>query len=168
MVVLNPSTFSAVLTDTTDSDAPQEVEDTLDFEDEYREESENEDKDSDDASPCGEPSGEFPLSKLEHKDASENFLSSSTSSKRSSVTSIGSADFYSGAGDNESESDNDNTHFTLMSRRPSLIADTHSQVPIILELGAGVIGYPDLSMSCLHKMTTPNPNSHCFHFRDSS
>jgi len=165
---ITQSAFSAVLTDDSDSDAPQEVENNLDFEDEYREESQNEDKDSDDASPCGEPSGKFPLSKPEHKDPSEDFLSSSTSPKRSSVTSIGSADFHSGAGDNESESDNDNTHFALMSRRPSLIADTHSQVPIILELGAGVIGYPDLSMSCLHKMTTPNPNSHCCHFRDSS
>jgi len=139
MVVLNPSTFSAVLTDTTDSDAPQEVEDTLDFEDEYREESQNEDKDSDDESPFGEPTCEFPLSKPEHRDASEDFLSSSTSSKRSSVTSIGSADFDSGAGDDKSESDDDNTHLPVMSRRPSLIADTHPQVTIILELGAGVI-----------------------------
>merc|ERR1719499_1144873 len=157
---ITQSAFSAVLTDDSDTDALQEVEDTLDFEDEYREESQNEDKDSDDASPCGEPFGEFPLSKPEHKDASEDFLSSSTSPIRSSVTSIGSADFDSGASesDDESESDNDNTHFTLMSRRPLLIAATHPQVPIILELGAGVTGYPDLSMSCLHKMTKyPKP-----------
>jgi len=165
---ITQSAFSVVLTDDSDSDTPQEVEDTLDFEDKYREDSQNEDKDSDDPSPLGEPTGELPLNKPEYKDASEDFLSSSATPKRSSITSLGSADFHSGAGDDESESDDDNTHFALMCRRPSLVADTDPQVPIILELGAGVLGFADLSMSYLHTMTTPNPNSHCCHCRDSS
>jgi len=165
---ITQSSFSAVLTDDSDSDTQQEVEDTLDFEDEYREDSQNEDKDSDDPSPCGESTGEVRLNKPEHKDVSEDFLCSSTTPERSSITSLGSADFHSGAGDDESESDDDNTHCALMCRRPSLIADTDPQVPIILELGAGVLGFPDLSMSCLHKMTTPNPHSHCCLCRDSS
>jgi len=165
---ITQSAFSAVLTDDGDCDTQQEIEDTLDFEDEYREDSQNEDKDSDDVSPCGEATGEFPLNKAEQKDASEDFLSSSTTPKRSSITLVGSADFHSGATDDESDSDDNNMRFGFMSRRPSLIADTDPQVPIILELGAGVIGFPDLSMSCLHTMTTPNPNSHCCHCRESS
>jgi len=55
---ITQSAFLSVLTDDGDSDTPQEVEDTLDFEDEYREDSQNKSKDSeDDAIPCGEPTG---------------------------------------------------------------------------------------------------------------
>jgi len=162
------SVFSAVLTDDSDSDSPEKVAGILDCEDEYKEESGKEDKDSDDDSSCGEPTGEFPLNKPEHKGASEVFVSSSTTPHRSSITSLGSTDLHSIASGDESESDDDNTHFGFISRRPSLNRETDPQAPIIIELGAGVIGFPDISMSYLHTMTTPNPYSHCCHCRDSS
>jgi len=143
---------------------------TLDFENEYKEESENEDKVSDDGSPRGESTGVIPLHKSEQKDASQDLLSPSTTPERSSITSLGPVDldFLSGASDDESESEDFSTHSSLMSRRPSLIADTNPQVPIILELGAGVIGFQDLSMSYLHTITTPNPSSYCSHCRDEN
>jgi len=161
------SVFSAVLTDDSDSDTPEEVTDILDFDEVYKGESEKEDKDSDDGSPSADPTVEFPHNKPEHMDSFEDFLSSNIIQDKT-LTSLGSADFHSREDDEECESDDDHTHFALTSRRPSLIADTDPQVPIIIELGAGVIGFPNLSMSYLHTMTTPNPDSHCCHCRNSS
>jgi len=74
------------------------------------------------------------------------------------MMSLGSLDFHSRAGgDHESESHDDNTYFPVMIRKQSLIADTDPKAPIIIELGAGVIGFEDLSISHLQKMTTPTP-----------
>jgi len=163
------TTFSADLTDDIDSVIPQEDAKIADFENEYSEESENEDdNNSDNWSSYNEPNSEFPLGKPEHENASENFVISSTTTGRSSLTSLGSGDFPSGAGDDHSYLEKDDIHFASMSLRPSLTPDIDSQATIILELGAGVIGIPDLSVSYLHYLTTPNPYCNCSDFRDSS
>jgi len=177
LVVLNPLApeiehnegfFSADLTDS-DSDTPQEVEVSADFENEYNEEPQNEDENnSDDRSACDEPICKILLGKSEDEDESEDFVSSSTTSGRLSVSSLGSGDFHSRAGDDHSYLEEDNGYFASMSWRPSLVPDTDSQAPIIIELGAGIIGFPDLSVSYLHHLTTPNPYCNCSPRRDSS
>jgi len=158
--------YSADLTDDSDSDTPQEVEVIANFENEYNE---NKDEDnSDEGSACDEPICKIPLCKSEDEDASEDFLSSSTTTGRLSLSSLGSVDFHSVAGDDHSCLEDDNGHFASMSWRPSLFPDTDSQAPIIIELGAGIIGFPDLSVSYLHYLTTPNPYCNCSPCRDSS
>jgi len=165
---ITQSVFTEVLSNDSNPETPQEVEDTLDFEDEYTQESEIEDKDSGDASPCGELI-EFPCNKPDYKDPCGDFFSSSATPERSSITSFGSVDLHSRAGgEHESESYDDNTHFPVMIRRPSFIAYTDPKAPIIIEVGAGVIGFEDLSMSYLHRMTTPNPSSNCSDWSDTS
>lgn len=76
---------------------------------------------------------------------------------KSSIGSLGSSNFHSRAGHDQSESYDNNKHFTLISNRPSLVVETNPQDPIVIELGAGVIGFSDISKSYLHRMTTPNP-----------
>jgi len=151
------SVFSSVLSNQSYSDTTAEVESLV--------ESEKEDE-KDNGKEVDEPiRPEFPLCKPEHKDASEDFVNSCTTSGSSSFTSFGSAHSNNRIDDSEGESEDGNTHLSFrvedkMGERPSIMASKDPEAPIILELGAGVIGI------YLHTMATPNPQS-CYG-RDSS
>jgi len=107
---------------------------------------------------------DFPLGKPKHQDASEDFVNSCTTSG-SSLTSFGSAHSNNRIDDSEGESEDGDNNLSFcvedkMRKRPSIMASKDPEAPIILELGAGIIGI------YLHTMATPNPRS--FYGRDSS
>jgi len=180
LVVVNPQTppeedesmdpfksvFSPVLDNHYLSDSPQELDALKDSEKEDEEEFEEERKPYDELT-----SSEFPLGRPEHKDPSEDFVTSCTTTGGLSFTSAGSANFNSRTCNIESESDDENPNFSFrvddkMRTRPSIMAESNSKASIVLEIGAGFIGIQDVSLSFLHKMATPNPHSCCS--RDSS
>jgi len=166
----NNSAFSPVSSNDSESDSHTEVEV---FEESIKEEEhvelvkENNVGNVDDE-PYDAISGEFPT-----HNASEEFATSYTTTGRSSFTSLGSDHFQRSTGDTDSVSEEGNVHFSLqaedkMPRSPSIITAADNKAHIILELGAGVIGIPDLSLSYLHTIATPNPYSYCCNERDSS
>jgi len=145
------SVFSTVLSNQYYSDTQAEVESLVELE--------KEDK-KDDGKTQVEPTGlEFPIGKPQLKNVSEDFVSSYTTIGSASCTSFGSAHFHSRIHESEDESEDENHLSYLvedkMSSRPSILVSKDPEPPIILELGAGVVGI------YLHTMATPNPRSCC-------
>jgi len=154
------SVFSAAIIDDSDSEFPTQVEGPLESDEEEDLESvkESNEKNADGDKPPDVPRGEFP----------KELVPSFTTTGGLSFTSLGSAHFQSETGDTDSESEDRNGHFSFpaknkMMMRQSIITDTDINASIILELGAGVIGIPDLSLSYLHTIATPNPYNCCCH-----
>jgi len=85
------------------------------------------------------------------------FLSLRTTQEISSVTSLGPADFHSRAANYKFESDDDNTHFALISRISSLIGNIDPPATIIIELEGGVMRFSNLSMSIYKRSLTQTP-----------
>jgi len=166
MDAFKESVFSAVLDNRYHSDSPQELDGLQNSEKEDEEDYEEERKPYDELT-----SSEFPLERPEHKDPSEDFVTSCTTTGGLSFTSAGSANFNSRICNIDSESDDENPTFSFrvdekMRTRPSIMRENDSKASLVLEIGAGFIGIQDVSLSFLHKMATPNPHSCCS--RDSS
>jgi len=161
----NNSVFSAVIINDSDSDSPSEVEDPLESVEEVEDlESgkEADEKNADDSKSPNILNGKLP----------KDIVPSFTTTCGSSFTSLGSAHFQCTTVDVDSESEDRKSHFSFqvddkMRMGPPIINDTDHKASIILELGAGVIGIPDLSLSYLHTIVTPNPYNCCCHGRDS-